>query len=161
MRTARTYKFAPAAFAVLALALCSSDVGPPPGAPPARPTAADHAHGRLPRVRALTLKTLRGGGQSAQVCVCARACMRACDRASGRGPGRLFSAGFHLLSLHPLALLSPQSLNDEACRFMGSGDEHDLSRAEDLLQRALAMEVAELLRAPPLWLPLLVMLHSP
>jgi hypothetical protein len=44
---------------------------------------------------------------------------------------------------------------------MGSGDEHDLSRAEDLLQRALAMEVAELLRSPSLWLPLLVMLHSP
>lgn len=167
MRTARTFK----CYAVLlALALYSSDVGPTPSAPLSRPTTADHAHGQLLRVRDLTLTTLRGGGQSAQVCVCmcacvrafARACMqsarahmRACDRVSGRGPGRLFSAGFHLLWLHPLALLSPQSLNDEACRFMSSGDEHDLSRAEDLLQRALAMEVAELLRAPLLWLLLL------
>ena len=126
-----------------------------PGAPPTRggprawPAAAD--------ARAYAPNAARGWAQCAGLCVClrararvfARACMRACDRASGRGPGRLFSAGFHLLSMHPLALLSPQSLNDEACHLMGSGDEHDLSRAEDLLQRALAIEVAELLRAPP------------
>jgi len=83
MRTARTYIFAQATYAVvLAMALCCSDVGPPPGAPPARPRpAADHAHGRLPRMRALTLPTLRGGGHSAQVCVCVCARASACLRA--------------------------------------------------------------------------------
>lgn len=41
------------------------------------------------------------------------------------------------------AALRMQSLNDEACRLMGAGGERDLSRAEDLLRRALAMEVVE------------------
>ena len=45
------------------------------------------------------------------------------------------------------AALRMQSLNDEACRLMGAGGERDLSRAEDLLRRALAMEVVEQTKA--------------